>query len=498
MPVYKHRGNPLMMEINTLPFLSRLGKKYHKTLTLNGVPDSEWQYYADSGFDLIWLMGVWQRSPAARKLAISNNDLKHAYDLILPGWKEQDIAGSPYAIYGYSPDSRLGKKTDLAALKNRLNNMGLGLVLDFVPNHLAMDHPWTLKYPERFVRGTKKALAAHPEWFYATANDNMLAHGRDPNFAPWSDTVQVNFFSAEMREAYIKELLRIADMADGVRCDMAMLGLNRIFQQTWGEVFKPRKLPTTEFWFDAITAVKAKHPSFIFIAEVYWGLDGELRKLGFDFTYDKVFYDRLKYNTPDRIQEYVFDRVSDLKHMVHFTENHDELRAGEVFGVERSLMAATAIATVPGMRFFFEGQAEGKMIRAPVQLATAPEEDSIDEIKLFYSRLLASCSAPVFRQGDFIPLKTDSAWEGNNSHLRLLAWCWKYGDEFRLIAINYSGNTAQARIKLPISLEDGSTVICYDELAEMTYNSTVREVLSSGLFISLKPWQAHILDIRLE
>jgi hypothetical protein len=498
MAVYKHRNNPLIIEINSFPFLSRMSQKYGKSLTLDDIPDKEWQHYAESGFDLVWLMGVWQRSPAARGLALDNSDLKRAYDLTLPGWKEQDIAGSPYAVYSYSPDSRLGSKKILSLIKKKLNDMGLGLILDFVPNHLAADHPWTLQHPERFVLGSKKTAAEHPGWFFTTGSGDLLAYGRDPNFAPWTDTAQVNFFSTTMRKALIRELLQIAGMADGVRCDMAMLGLNSVFQQTWGELLKTRKLPASEFWTDAITTVKKQYPGFLFIAEVYWGLDSELRKLGFNYTYDKILYDRLRYDMPERIQEYIAENTAGLTNMVHFIENHDELRAREIFGVERSLMAATVTSTIPGMRFFYRGQTGGNLIHVPVQLARAPEEEDIEEITQFYHKLLGACSTPLFRQGDFIPLTTASAWEGNNSHRKMLAWCWKQDEELKLIAVNYSGSAVQGRIRIPLYSETGNRVICHDEMADIIFRSPLLEVLESGLYIALRPWQAQIMDIRAE
>jgi hypothetical protein len=498
MPVYKHRNNPLIIELNTFPFLSRLSGKYGKPITLADVPDEEWQHYAESGFDLVWLMGVWQRSPTARQLALDNSDLQQAYDRALPGWKETDVAGSPYAVYSYSPDIRLAGKNSLSQIKQKLNNMGLGLILDFVPNHLAVDHPWTLQHPERFILGSKKAAAEHPGWFYTTKNGDLLAHGRDPNYAPWTDTAQVNLFYTGMRKALIRELLQIAGMADGVRCDMAMLGLNSVFQQTWAEILQTGKAPASEFWTDAITAVKKQYPDFLFIAEVYWGLDGELRKLGFDYTYDKVLYDRLRYDTPERIQEYIVSNATHLKHMVHFIENHDELRAGEVFGMERSLMAATVTSTIPGMRFFYRGQTGGNLIHIPVQLARAPEEEDIKEIMLFYRKLLGSCSTPLFQQGDFIPLKTASAWADNNSHRKMLAWCWKQDGELKLIAINYSGTAVQSRIRIPLDYDTGNKVVCYDEMADTPYRNPLPEVLEYGLYVALSPWQAQIMDIRVE
>lgn len=492
------RSNPLLLEINTFPFLHSMSQKYQHKMSLGEIPLEEWQRYADRGFDLIWLMGIWQRSPAARKLALENTELREAYQRALPDWSRGDVAGSPYSVYRYTPDKRLGRKSELAILKDRLNSLGLGLILDFVPNHLALDHAWTLSHPGRFIRVSRKAVREHPDWFYRTENGDFLAHGRDPHFAPWTDTAQVNFYSKDMRRALIRELLKIADAADGVRCDMALLGLNSVFQRTWGEVHKPRMAPLTEFWSDAISAVKARHPEFIFIAEVYWGLDSELRELGFDFTYDKVLYDRLRHDMPPKIAEYIFDNAAGLQQAVHFIENHDEPRAAEAFGVERSLAAAVAVCTMPGIRLLYDGQAEGKGIHLPVQLARAPQEEGIQEVARYYRTLLKSCRTEAFRYGVFTPLETDPAWEGNDSHDKMLCWCWSHEQQFKLVAINYSKFDVQARVRLPLSLENKNTVSCYDELVGETYNSAADEVREPGLYVGLGPWQSQVLDIKSE
>ena len=288
------RRHPHLYEINARTFVAKMQAKYRRPVTLDSVPDEEWQQMARRGFDLVWFMGVWQRSPLGLKIALSNEGLHREFDRALPDWTPADVAGSPYAVYDYSLDPSLGGAGGLARLKERVNRAGMGLVLDFVPNHLALDHPWTLTYPSRFVGGRPGDIKRHPEWFFPTARGIYLAHGRDPHFAPWHDTVQVNFISSSLRKALWAELERISVVCDGVRCDMAMLALNEVFGKVWGEVLGKTRPPEAEFWTPAIDAVKAARPQFLFMAEVYWGLDRRLRELGFDFTYDKSLYDSLR------------------------------------------------------------------------------------------------------------------------------------------------------------------------------------------------------------
>ena len=129
------RHNSYLYEVNARLFLRRMSEKYRRILTLATIPEEEWQELSRQGFDLIWLMGVWQRSPGSRQKALLDPALRRAYDQALPGWTDDDIAGSPYAIYSYSLDPLLGRPGELAQLKQKLNQYGLGLVLDFVPNH---------------------------------------------------------------------------------------------------------------------------------------------------------------------------------------------------------------------------------------------------------------------------------------------------------------------------------------------------------------------------
>jgi hypothetical protein len=491
-----HR-HPHLYEVNARIFLRRVSEKYHRTLTLATIPDEEWQWLAQPGFDLLWPMGVWQRSPYARQQALVNEFLRREYDRALPGWTPEDVAGSPYAIYNYNLDPALGQPMELAQLKSRLNRLGLGLILDFVPNHLAADHPWVLAHPEWFVPGREADVRTHPDWFFSPVSHIYLAHGRDPNFPPWSDTVQLNFYSTGLRSALINELLRLAEVADGVRCDMAMLALNEVFERVWGEVLRDYPRPQTEFWTEAIARVKERRPDFLFLAEAYWGLERKLQQLGFDFTYDKVLYDRLRYATPSDIREYLMADSGYQAHSVRFIENHDEPRAAVAFGRERSLAAALIIATIPGLRLFHDGQLEGRRISLPVQLVREPGEAVDREMVQFYERLLRITSASVFHEGEWRLLPVSRAWEGNESYHNLLAWFWRSARIFKVVVVNYSANQSQCRLLLPLSSEITEHIIFKDELTGTVYVRDAAEVGRQGLYVDLKPYYAHILDTTI-
>jgi hypothetical protein len=487
------RRHPHLYEANAFIFLKRLSQKYHRSITLSTIPDDEWSRLANMGFDLVWLMGVWQRSPAARKEALGTPELRQEYGYALPGWTEADVTGSPYAVYSYTLDPALGGEDELKELKARLNSHGIGLVLDFVPNHWACDNPWTLTYPNRFIQDSSQSIRKSPGLFYSPDGKNRFAHGKDPYFPPWTDTVQVNIFSQDMREAMAQELLKIASVCDGVRCDMAMLVLNEIFEKTWGWLLKGQQKPQTEFWQEAIEQVKQRYPDFLFIAESYWGLERRLQQLGFDFTYDKELYDALLSSGAHEIKERLLENGGYQGRLVRFIENHDETRALTAFGRDKSRAATIVMATIPGLRFFHDGQLEGRRIKLPVQLGREPLEPTDQQVASFYQRLLTYCDAPAFHEGQWSPLSIGRAWDGNESYGNLLAWSWRHDGQLKIVVVNYSSSHAQGRIHISGLPSDDGHIELTDALHNVRYVRDLHELRTLGLYVDLAPWSAHLL-----
>ncbi len=486
------RDHPNLYEINSLAFVNRLSAKYNRPLTLATIPDGEWTALSQLGFDLVWMMGVWQRSPESRRLVLANPGFRKEFDRLLPGWTSADVCGSPYAIYSYSVEPDLGTGDDLLALKEKLNRLGIGLVLDFVPNHVALDHRWTLTNPGWFVQGDESDVEKHPEWYFPSQG-RYLAHGRDPYFAAWNDTVQVNFFREDMRAALISELARVSRLCDGVRCDMAMLALNGVFEWVWGGVVKDMPVPATEFWDLAIPEVRRRFPNFLFMAEVYWGLESRLQQMGFKFTYDKPLYDHLKWDVPSEVMHHVRTDGKQLENEAHFIENHDESRAILGFGRDRSMAAAVVMGTIPGLHIYQDGQLEGRSIRIPVQLAREPFEFADPEVSLFYRRLLKMSNAEVLHGGLWEPVEILKGWEGSQSYLDILAWRWRLDREQVIVAVNYSSGRAQAWLKVGAPSPGASRVVLQDVLTGTTYVRDPAELGSKGLYVDLGPFRAHLM-----
>jgi hypothetical protein len=487
------RPNPHLYAIDTWVWLESLSAAAGKTIRLGTVPGKEWDRIAAWGLDLVYLMGIWQRSPAARRIAKQQPDLFPMYDEALPGWTLADVVGSPFALIGYEPDPRIGSWKDVDAAREQLRRRGIGLLLDFVPNHTALDHPWMQEHPEYYVQGTEADLRREPRAFHVVENDGstrLIARGRDPFFAPWRDTSQLNYFCPELRAEMIAVLRTIAEHADGVRCDMAMLVLNQVFQRTWGGLLGKQKPPETEFWQDAITAV----PSLIWMAEVYWDLEAQLQQLGFDFTYDKEFHDRLPDATPSEMQSHLRADVAVQQRMVRFLENHDEPRAASSFPGEKLFVASVAQALLPGMRFYHNGQFEGRRIHPPVQLGRVAEETPDERIQDFYRTLLRLAGDDVFHRGVWQMLEIQPEHPNDPSSQNLAAWQWKLGDDLRLVVVNLGAAVSQGRVICPDAV--AADVTLTDDLKSITYDRNGTEMADPGLYVRLQGFGAHVFSVK--
>jgi hypothetical protein len=310
--------HPLIYEIDTWPWLNRLGRAAGGRVQLATVPAAEWNRLAELGVDAVWLMGVWRRSPAGTTIAMADPGNVEGFRRALPDFAPDDVVGSPYCVHEYVVDDRLGGPAGLAAARRALADRGVGLLLDFVPNHVAPDHAWTVEHPDFFVAGTDGDFLGDPRSF-VRAGDHVLACGRDPYFPAWSDVVQLDAFSPGLRDAAAATLAGILDQCDGVRCDMAMLMLNEVFARTWGDRVEPS--PLTEYWTDVIGAVRLTHPDAILIAEAYWDLEWRLQQLGFDYAYDKRLYDRLVHGDGESVRLHLCADLAYQQGLVRFIEN---------------------------------------------------------------------------------------------------------------------------------------------------------------------------------
>jgi len=393
-------------------------------------------------------------------------------------------------VHRYAVDEHLGGSQGLAAAREELASRGMRLILDFVPNHVATDHPWVFEFPKYFIQGSGEDLVGVPNDFFV-ADGKIIACGRDPYFPPWTDTAQVNAFNLDLRRAVIETVSSIAGQCDGIRCDMAMLMISAIFEKTWGHRAGPR--PDSEYWTEVIGAVREGHPDLLFLAEAYWDLEWELQQQGFDYCYDKRLYDRLIYDSAENVQLHLTADLDYQRKLLRFVENHDEPRAAAAFSPEKSRAAAVAIATLPGAKLFHQGQFEGRRIKLPVQLRRRPEEAVDEDLQAFYKGLLKVIRASALKEGEW-SLCERSGWPDNTSCRNLVAWCWRKGMEKFVVVINLSHTASQGRIRLPWTDLKGRTCLLADVMNGNRYERDGDEMLGQGLYVDLEPWRFHFFQ----
>jgi hypothetical protein len=291
----------------------------------------------------------------------------------------------------------------------------------------------------------------------------------------------------------IETVAEIAAQCDGIRCDMAMLLLNTIFERTWGA--RAGAKPADDYWRVVIPAIKAQWPEFRFIAEAYWDLEWELQQQGFDHCYDKKLYDRMEHGDAENVRLHLLADSSYQEGMVRFIENHDEPRAASTFPDGKGRAAAVVILTLSGARLLHEGQFEGRKVRLPVFLSRRPAEPVDPDLAAFYERLLRETQRDVFRNGGW-RLCDRSGWPDNQSCLNMLAWYWVKDDERFLVVINFSAGSSQALVRVPWDELRGKTWHLNDVLSGETYDRSGDEMRDSGLYVDLGPWQYHLFQVR--
>lgn len=483
----QYHAYPSLYQINARAWVNQYARQLGGKATLAAIPDSELEAIAGLGFDWIYLLGVWEQGEIGRRQARQDTRLRQEIRQYLPDVEESEICGSCFAITGYRVSPGLGGEAALRNLRQRMHQHGLRLMLDFIPNHTAIDHPWAWSQPEFYVQGDENSLRHEPKNYVrlATAKGELvLAHGRDPHFTGWNDTLQLNYAHPPVIEAMTQELLSLAERCDGLRCDMAMLVLPEVFERTWGQ----RPAP---FWPYSIHQVRQRHPDFVLLAEVYWDLEYALQQQGFDYTYDKRLYDLLLEGRTRTVIHHLHADLSFQSRMARFLENHDEQRAASAFPFEKHQAAASITYLAPGLRFFHQGQLEGRRIKLPMQLCRSPEEPVDLELQHFYRRLLAFLAQPALRQGEWQLLEALPAWENNPTWSEFVVYSWSHADELHLVTVNYAPHPGQCYVHLPFPWLKGRDWRLEDGLSPAVYVRSGNDLTGRGLYLELPAWGVH-------
>ena len=473
--------HPILYEISTRPWLYELSKKYKRQITkIRDIPLEEFDYLKENGVDIVWMMGVWKLGEYGVEF-----DRKTDFSYFLPDIKEEDIIGSPYAISEYICNPEIGTNDDLIWIKEKLNSRNLKLMLDFVPNHSAIDAPTTTN-PKLYIRAPEGKK--DPERY----TDSGFAFGRyNNNIEAWKDVIQWNYWEEETRKLMKDNLMTVLSFADGVRCDVAGLLLNDVFENTWGKELSywGYKRPQNEFWEYAFEEVKKKYPNAILLAEVYGESQIEaLYKLGFTYTYNKDLLDKLQGSASD-INEYIKSKTQEYwEHSAHFVENHDENRVVYTMANIGKAKAAGAIAaTIGGMIFMNHGQWNGYKNKLEVHLRRGYEENGVEEVKKFYKRLMEIIKDPAFT-GEKMNLINNLKGKKKDDFISYLR---QKDESYYLVVINYSDSFGCAQI--PIYNIKGSGECSLNEaFRDIEYIRNVENIRNEGLNVCLNSWEVQI------
>ncbi len=390
----------VIMAKSTLVWLDQLSRQYKREiLTLDGIPDEELDRLAQQGFNGLWLIGLWQRSSASRR--IKN----------LCGNPEAEA--SAYSLHDYDIAGELGGWNALDNLRRRLWQRGIRIASDMVPNHTGIDSRWVHEHPEWFIGlphppfpgytfngenlSTVDGVGIYLEDHYYdrsdaavvfkrvnfhTGEERYIYHGNDGTSMPWNDTAQLDYLQQEVRETVIQTILHVARNFPIIRFDAAMTLAKKHVQRLWypapgqgGDIPSraehglthaqfDQALPV-EFWREVVDRVAAEVPDTLLLAEAFWMMESYfVRTLGMHRVYNSAFMNMLKNEENDKYRQTVKNTLEYdpevLKRFVNFMNNPDEDTAVAQFGTgDKYFGVATLMVTMPGLPMFGHGQIEG-------------------------------------------------------------------------------------------------------------------------------------------
>lgn len=479
--------------INTRLWIDQLSKKYNHPITVDTVPNAEWNNLFEK-YDYFWFMGIYTPSIASQEHAKKwCHELRYALPDLDPN---KDVAASPFAIPEYVPNQKIAKNWQAwDKMVNKLHQHGKKVMIDFVPNHTALDAKLAKNNPEYFIQGSQHQYNSNPNLFYPViANDSQtyyIAHGKDPNFPQWADTLQLNYGVPGLHEEMAKQLLELSRHSDGVRCDMAMLLNPQTFIRTWGWALSESQkdyLWQHPFWQEKIPLVKTNaQKQFDFLGEIYW--DKEYLGQVFDYIYNQDFYNVL-HESPQTLKsqvQYLLETKKSCRHYhdTLYIENHDEQRASQVLGPKLSKAAAVLAGIIPNSIFMVnQGQEKGLKIKPPMQISRFPKEESDLETQIFYDKLLNLTNSCLFKQGEW-NLADINSISGDTIALKVLSPDKKIG---AVVCINLYNNYAKCTIP-EITTQKIATVISLTESKDIVMDIT----RSNGIFIGLDPGEVQVV-----
>jgi len=390
----------VMIAKNTFVWLNQLSKQYGRQIErLDQIPDETLDQLASWGFTGLWLIGLWERSEASRRIKQMCGN--------------PDAVSSAYSLARYQIAERLGGELSYQNLNQRCTARGIRLASDMVPNHMGIDSDWVYEHPDWFIQSdqspfpaytfngpdlsTRPGISINLEDHYYSRSDaavvfkhydhgnsrtRFIYHGNDGTSMPWNDTAQLNYLIPEVREAVIQTILSVARKFPIIRFDAAMTLTKKHYQRLWfpqpgsgGDIPSRAEYAMTreafdaampeEFWREVVQRVAAEVPDTLLLAEAFWLMEGYfVRTLGMHRVYNSAFMNMLRNEENEKYRQLIKNTLvydpEILKRYVNFMNNPDEKTAVEQFGKgDKYFGICTLLSTMPGLPMFGHGQIEG-------------------------------------------------------------------------------------------------------------------------------------------
>ncbi len=551
-------SNVVMLAKMVYVWLDQLSKRYGREITrLDQIPDAELDRLARWGFTGLWLIGLWERSPASRRIKqIAGNE---------------DAIASAYSLYDYVIAGDLGGDGALAELKERCRRRGIRLASDMVPNHTGLYSRWTLEHPDWFVQqdyppypgyrfggpdlSASPEVSLHIEDGYWNRSDaavvfkhydhrdgrtRYIYHGNDGTSTPWNDTAQLNYLLPQVREAVIQTILHVARQFPIIRFDAAMTLAKKHYQRLWypqpGQGGVPSRADhgmtreafdaafPVEFWREVVDRVAAEVPDTLLLAEAFWLMEGYfVRTLGMHRVYNSAFMNMLKLEENAKYRQTIKNVLEFnpeiLKRFVNFMNNPDEKTAVEQFGKEGKYFGACVLlATMPGLPMFGHGQVEGLHEKYGMEYRRAYWDEPVDEklvaaherliFPLLRRRWLFSGAANFvlydFWSGDAVDENVFAYSNGAGTERGLVLFHNRYAETSGWIRSSaaFAARGAGGEMELR-STTLGDVLGCKGDgrhyyrfrncLSGLEYIRNGRELCGEGLFVTLDAYACHVL-----
>lgn len=390
----------VLLAKNTYVWLAQLSRKYSRPiLKLDQIPQEELDEINSIGITGLWLVGLWERSLASRRI-------KQLYG-------HEHLIGSAYSINGYEVAAGLGGELALGILGDKAAKAGISLACDMVPNHTGLDCPWILDHPDWYIGTFKKPVST---WEYNSENLSprdgiqiriedgyytqqeaaeafqyttssgfgplFIYHGNDGTSMPWNDTAQLNYLNPRVREEVKKQILDVARRFKIIRLDAAMTLLRGHYKRLWypdpeGEKFIPTRdademtqdefnaLMPNEFWAEVLDDIQTQAPGTLLLAEAFWLTEKYfVRDLGIHHVYNSAFLNNLRDENNAEFRRYLREIIENdptlLENFINYLTTPDEAPAAESFGCAEKYFGACALmVSLPGVPMFGHGQLEG-------------------------------------------------------------------------------------------------------------------------------------------